>query len=55
MVVCIAAPVLSVLLDLYSAELLGGFEFGFTILAVNAALAFAGLWVASVLGRSQRE
>ncbi|WP_116108536.1 sodium:solute symporter [Lewinella sp. IMCC34191] len=42
-VVCLLAPVISILVDRYSAELLGGFEFGFLILAFNGLLTFIGL------------
>lgn len=45
--VCVAAPVLSFLLNRYSDQLLGGFEFGFLILALNGLLTFLGLWLIS--------
>ena len=48
--VCIAAPVLSYLLNQFRNELLGGFEFGFLILAVNGLLTFIGLWLISKPG-----
>lgn len=41
--ICIASPVISFLLDRYSDVLLGGFKFGFLILAVNGLLTFLGL------------
>ena len=41
--VCIAAPVLTILLDVYSTRILYGFEFGFPNLAVNGLLTFLGL------------
>ena len=43
LVVCLAAPIISLLVDRYSAELLGGFQFGFLILAFNGLLTFLGL------------
>ncbi len=45
--VVIAAPVLSYLIDSYSETLLGGFRFGFTIIALNGLLTFIGLWLIS--------
>ena len=41
--VCVASPILSILVDRYSAALLGGFQFGFLILAFNGLLTFLGL------------
>ena len=41
--ICLAAPIISILVDRYSAILLGGFEFGFLILAFNGLLTFIGL------------
>ena len=41
--VCLAAPIISFLVDYYSATLLGGFQFGFLILAFNGLLTFLGL------------
>ena len=46
-VVCIAAPVISFVLNKYSAVLLAGFEFGFLIIALNGLLTFTGLWLIS--------
>ncbi len=45
--VCLLAPVISYFLNKYSAELFGGFTFGFLILLVNGALTFLGLWLVS--------
>ena len=42
--VCIAAPVLTWLIDSNSANWLGGFKFGFLLLALNGLLTFVGLW-----------
>ena len=45
--VCIASPVISYLLNAYSDVLLAGFEFGFLIIALNGFLTFSGLWLIS--------
>lgn len=45
--ICVAAPIISFILNKYSAELLGGFKFGFLILAMNGLLTFLGLWAIS--------
>jgi solute:Na+ symporter, SSS family len=42
-VVCIAAPLICVFLDLFSVPLFNGFKFGPELLIVNGALTFAGL------------
>jgi Na+/proline symporter len=41
--VCLLAPCLSFLIDIYSADLLYGFKFGFLIIALNGFLTFLGL------------
>jgi Na+/proline symporter len=51
--VCVAAPILSFLLDYYSKDLLAGFQFGFLILAVNGLLTFLGLWAISSRTRTE--
>ncbi|MCF4100609.1 sodium:solute symporter [Gillisia sp. M10.2A] len=43
-VVCIIAPILSVILDQNSVTWFYGYKFGFEILLVNAAITFFGLW-----------
>jgi Na+/proline symporter len=45
--VCIAAPLVSFLLDINSAAWFNGFQFGFFILIVNGALTFLGLLLIS--------
>lgn len=50
LLVCLAAPVLSMLVDYYSQEWLGGFSFGFLILAFNGLLTFLGLVALSDFG-----
>ena len=46
--VCVLSPVLSYVLNLYSAQLFNGFKFGFEILIVNGLITFVGLWVLSI-------
>ncbi|PHN08159.1 sodium:solute symporter [Flavilitoribacter nigricans] len=41
--VCISAPILSLLLERYSTVLFGGYQFGYEIILVNGLLTFAGL------------
>jgi Na+/proline symporter len=43
--VCLLSPLLCVLLNEYSVNLLGGYKFGFEMLIVNGALTFAGMWL----------
>jgi len=45
--ICLLSPLLSFLIDRFSDVLLGGFELGFLILALNGALTFLGLWIVS--------
>lgn len=47
LVVCIVAPILSYLINSNSDVLLGGFEFGNMIIALNGVITFSGLWVIS--------
>jgi Na+/proline symporter len=47
LIVCITAPILSWLLNLYSKELFDGLTFGFLILAVNGLLTFTGMYMIS--------
>jgi hypothetical protein len=51
--ICILAPVVSLFLYLYSAELFNGYQFSFEILLVNAALTMLGLLMISKRGNSQ--
>jgi Na+/proline symporter len=44
MAVCIISPLLTLVADLNSKLLLNGFEFGFTLLALNGFITFAGLY-----------
>ncbi len=43
--ICILAPIISVILDQNSEAWFNGYQFGFEILLVNAALTFLGLWL----------
>lgn len=45
--VCVAAPVLSYVINTNSTDWLYGFQFGFLIIALNGLLAFIGLWAIS--------
>ncbi len=45
--VCLLAPILSFVLDVNSASLLGGFKFGFLIVAANGLITYLGLWLIS--------
>ncbi len=47
LLVCLAAPAISYVLDSNSKALFGGFEFGFLTLALNGVLTFLGLWAIS--------
>jgi Na+/proline symporter len=44
-VIAIAAPILCFVLEANQALLFGSYKFGFELLAINAALVFAGLWL----------
>ena len=45
--VCIAAPLLSYLINLNTAEYLAGLSLGFLVLALTGMLTFIGLWIFS--------
>lgn len=45
--VCIVAPIVSYAINYYSATLLGGFKWGYMILALNGLLTFLLLWAIS--------
>jgi Na+/proline symporter len=45
--VCILAPLLSILLDLNSEKWLGGYEFGYDILIVNSLISYLGVYILS--------
>ncbi len=46
-VICILAPILSFIIDTNSAKWFGGFSFGGTLIIVNAAITFFGLYLIS--------
>jgi Na+/proline symporter len=48
--VCLAAPVISYVLDANSVAWLNGFKIGFMVLALNGLLTFLGLWAISTKG-----
>lgn len=52
--VAIASPIISFVLDYWSAELFGGYEIGFEILIINGLLTFIGLWLVSGLNPRKR-
>ncbi|MEO0788478.1 MAG: sodium:solute symporter, partial [Bacteroidota bacterium] len=41
--VCLTAPIISFIVDHYSASWFNGFQFGFTIMAFNGLITFVGL------------
>jgi Na+/proline symporter len=45
--ICLASPIISYFVNAYSADLLGGFQFGFLIIALNGFLTFSGLLMIS--------
>jgi len=52
-IICIASPIISFMLNLYSKELFNGYQFGFEILIVNGLLTFIGLWGISYQGKER--
>ena len=46
-IVCILAPLISLVIDTYSETLLWGYKFGFEILILNGVITFVGLWLVS--------
>jgi SSS family transporter len=46
-IVCVVSPVLTYLIQLYSKELLNGYQFGFEIIILNGILAYFGLFLLS--------
>lgn len=47
-VICIMSPVVCYVLNLYSKEWFGGYQFGFELLLLNGALVFLGLFLNSI-------
>lgn len=54
-VVCIASPLISVLLDVNSTAWFNGYKFGFEILLVNAAITCLGLFLLRVPGKYEEQ
>lgn len=50
--ICIAAPILTWIINTYNDFLLGGFELGFLVLALNGLLTYIGLWAISSAGKT---
>jgi len=44
-VICVLSPILTYLIQLYSKDLLFGYQFGFELLLVNGFITFIGLWL----------
>ena len=42
--IAILSPLICILLNTFSEELLGGYKFGFEMILVNGFLTFAGVW-----------
>ncbi len=55
LIICIAAPIISWVINTYSQQLFNGLTLGFLILAVNGLLTFIGLWFISKSGDVRRE
>jgi Na+/proline symporter len=45
--VCVASPILSYFINMYSKDILGGYVFGFEVIILNGLLTFLGLWAIS--------
>ena len=46
-VICIVSPIICIVLNEFSQQLLGGYKFGFEMLFVNGLITFIGLWAIS--------
>jgi hypothetical protein len=46
-VVCLIAPIICYILNLFSKDWLGGYAFGNELLLINGMLTFSGLWIIS--------
>lgn len=51
--IAIASPIISFVLDYWSADIFGGYEIGFEILIINGAISYLGLWLSSLLKRDK--
>ncbi|NEN23217.1 sodium:solute symporter [Cryomorpha ignava] len=47
--IAIASPIISFVLDYWSADIFGGYEIGFEILIINGAITYLGLFISSIL------
>ena len=45
--IAVVSPLICILLNTFSEELLGGYKFGFEMILVNGFLTFSGLWMFS--------
>lgn len=52
-IVAILSPIISFVLDFWSADLFGGYDIGFEILIINGAITFFGLWLIGVKGKQK--
>ena len=52
--ICIASPILTFFINMYSEELFFGYKFGFELLIINGLITFIGLFIFSER-RSQSE
>lgn len=46
-VICLACPLVCLIINNYSEQLFSGYKFGFEMLIINALLTFTGLWAVS--------
>lgn len=53
LIICIAAPILSYIIDTNADVLLNNFQFGNMIIALNGFITFAGLWMVSSRGSAE--
>ena len=51
--IAIASPIICFFIDKYQSVLFGKYEIGLELLIINGALTFAGLWLASISGKSR--
>lgn len=51
--IAIASPIISFVLDYWSADIFGGYEIGFEILIINGLITYFGLWISSLLKKDR--
>ena len=44
-IVAIASPIITYIINIYSEQLFGGYQFGFELLILNGAITFVGMWL----------